>query len=484
MNRRQFLQCAAGFSATLALSNMTHSAVAKPPNILFIMADDHTRAAMSCYGSRTIQTPHLDRLASQGMKFTHMTVTNPLCAPSRAILLTGKHSHINGYRKNKDHFDGSQQTFPKLMQQAGYETAIVGKWHLYTEPTGFDHYLLMPGQGRFYNCRLKEKGKPWKEGSKGGEPYEGYLTDVLTDQSIAWLEERSSDKPFCLMLHHKAPHGPHDPAPRHASLFESDTIPEPPTLLDDYKGRVPEKMEDKLSSSRMAICRYPQYKADIKKFAGDREKNTRYMYQTYMKGYLRLVAALDENIGRLMAYLDESGLSENTLVVYTSDNGFFNGEHGFFNKMWMYEPSLRPPLLVRYPRMVQAGITNTQFISMLDFAPTFLDLAGASIPEDMQGASFLPLLQGKDAPWRDSVYCHYYAQYNVPEYIGVSTKRHKLIYYPKLAEEPKWEFFDLQKDPNELVNCATDPVYAETLAAMKVRLRSMCREVGDTDTTS
>ena len=461
------------------MAGWSESCEAQRPNILFIMADDHARAAMSCYGSRTTTTPNLDRLAEQGMIFGHMTATNSLCAPSRAVLLTGKYSHENGFRRNGDRFDGAQQTFPKLLQQAGYETAIIGKWHLATEPRGFDHYLVMPGQGHYFDCRLKAKGETWQDGRHGGTVYEGYLTDVITEHAIGWLRERVSAKPFCLMVHHKAPHGPHDPAPRHKPLFEDETFPEPATLMDNYEGRAPEEIADVIGSSRMAICHYPEYKQDVAKFAQDREKATRYMYQTYMKGYLRLVAALDENIGRLMDFLDESGLSKNTLVVYTSDNGFFNGEHGFFNKMWMYEPSLQMPLLVRYPGVVRPGSTNNDLVSMLDLAPTLLDVAGASVPSDMQGASMYPLLRGESVPWREAVYYHYYDQYDVPEQYGVRTKTHKLVHYPGKGRILHWELFDLTADSNEMQNLAADPVYAKELAEMKELLMTMRNKVGD-----
>jgi len=454
---------------------------AQRPNILFIMADDHTRAATGCYGSKTMKTPNIDRIAKQGMKFNRMFVTNSLCAPSRAVLLTGKYNHCNGYYRNGQKFDRDTETFPRLLQQSGYETAIIGKWHLLTEPAGFDYYLVMPGHGRFYNCPLKEKGQPWQDGGKGGQPYEGYLTDVLTDQAIEWLENRgATEKPFCLMLHHKAPHEKHDPAPRHKNLFADEVISEPPTLLDDYKGRAPEHIQDNLIYSRMAICHYKYYKEATEKYPDDREKATRYMYQIYMKGYLRLVAALDENVGRMLDYLEKSGLAGNTLVVYTSDNGFFNGEHGFFNKMWMYEESMRTPMLMQYPGVIKPGAEDDHMVSMLDLAPTFLELADADIPQDMQGKSLLPLLNGENADWRDAVYYHYYAQFNTPEQYGIRTDRYKLIRYPELENGPEWELFDLTEDPQEMNNLAEDPEHAHRLAAMKDALVHMRREAGDT----
>ena len=397
--------------------NLGKSAAAARPNILFIMADDHARAAISCYGSKTIQTPGIDRLAHEGMLFTHMTSTDSLCAPARAVLITGKFGHKNGVTKIGQTFDGSQQTFPKLLQQAGYETALFGKWHLTSEPTGFDYYKVLPGQGRYMDCPLKERGQPWGNGNQGGVVHLGYLTDVLTNEAITWLDhKRDVRKPFCLMVHHKAAHAPHDPAPRHKNLFRGITFPEPFNLRDDYKGRAPALLADQLIWSRLPLATSGDInirgEKDIKgQFNGERDHDTRLAYQTYMRGYLCLVAALDENVGRLLDELDRQGLTKNTIVIYTSDNGFFNGEHGFFNKMWMYEPSLHLPLLVRWPDVVRPGAVNDQLVSMLDVAPTLVDLVGAPVPADMQGVSFRPLLEGQAPVWRNAIYYHYYEQF-------------------------------------------------------------------------
>jgi arylsulfatase A-like enzyme len=278
------------------------------------------------------------------------------------------------------------------------------------------------------------------------------------------------------MLHHKAPHEAHDPAPRHKDLFANDVIPEPATLLDDYKGRAPEKIQDELIFSRMSICHYTYYQDAVNRFGTDRKKTTRYMYQVYMKGYLRLVASLDENVGRMLDYLDQSGLADNTLVVYTSDNGFFNGEHGFFNKMWMYEESLRIPMLAQYPGVIKPGAENNHMVSMIDLAPTFLNLAGAKIPDDMQGQSILPLLRGENPRWRDAVYYHYYAQFKTPEQYGVRTQRYKLIRYPTLQKGPEWELFDLQNDPTELNNLADDPKSKSVVNELRKKLDQLRRE--------
>ncbi|MGD9128306.1 MAG: sulfatase, partial [Planctomycetia bacterium] len=380
----------------LSMCGSSVATAAERPNILFIMADDHCQAAISAYGSKVMQTPNLDRIANEGMRFDRAVVTNALCGPSRAVLITGKYNHMNGFCRNNALFDGKQQTFPKLLQKAGYETAIVGKWHLQTQPTGFDYYSVIPDQGRFYDCRMKETGAPWENGRRGGVVQKGYLTDVITDKAIGWLKQRETDKPFMLMVHHKAPHNPHQPAPRHKNLFADKKFPEPPTLLDDYKGRVPELMADDLIFSRLLICHYREYKKELEEAQKmNRADGTRLMYQTFMRGYTRLIATLDEDIGRLLDHLDKSGLSDNTIVIYVSDNGFFTGEHGFFNKMFMYEPSLQIPLMVRWPGKVKPGSVNeNDLVSMLDVAPLLLDAAGAPIPADMQGRSFKPLLSG------------------------------------------------------------------------------------------
>jgi len=497
VKRRDFLRLAGVSVSTLALPGcvvskgwktdaqdfptLGKSAAVSRPNILFIMADDHARTAISCYGSKTIQTPGIDRLAREGLQFSRMTSTDSLCAPARAVLITGKYGHKNGVTCIGPAFDDRQPTFPKLLQQAGYETALFGKWHLISEPTGFDYFKVLPGQGRYFDCPLKEKGQPWV-GDHGGVVHQGYLTDVLTDEVVAWLEhKRDASKPFCLMVHHKAAHSPHEPAPRHKDLFNDQTIPEPPTLLDDYAGRAPEKIADTLKESRLALCAYSQYRPEVQKFKDDRVAGTRHMYQTYMKGYLRLVAALDENIGRLLDHLDHLGLSKNTIVLYTSDNGFFNGEHGFFNKMWMYEPSLHLPLLVRWPGVVQPGTTNDQLVSMLDVAPTMVDLAGAPVPTDMQGVSFRPLLEGQAPAWRDAIYYHYYEQFYVPENYGVRTTRYKLIHYPKLNGEPYWELFDLENDLSEMHNLYNQPGQKEVVAQLTRRLQELRAHYGDTD---
>ena len=398
----------------------------------------------------------------EGIRFDEALATDSICSPSRATLLTGKYNHLCGVRMLDEHFDGSQETFPKLLQQAGYETAIVGKWHLFSEPTGFDFYSVFPGQGRYVDPPFKQTGQPWGNGNSGGIIYKGNVTDVITDISLDWLEHRDTSKPFCLMIHHKAPHGPHTPPERDKNLFKDTVFPEPSNLLDDYVGRAPERVADELSWSRLIQGSDPMYPEVRKQFTGDIAHDTRLIYQVYVRDYLRVVAALDENVGRVLDYLDKTGLAKNTIVIYTSDNGFFLGDHGFYNKMWMYEESLHLPLLIRMPPGTAgfaAGTVNHELVSMLDVAPTILDLAGVKVPADIQGRSMKSLLSGGDSPaWRDQFYYHYYgaAGHNEKnskddwitwhEILGVRTRTAKLVFYPTWKDGPFWEYFDLAAD--------------------------------------
>jgi arylsulfatase A-like enzyme len=453
---------------------------AQRPNIIFIMADDHSKESIGAYGGRYKEiapTPGVDRLAAEGMIFHAMTATNSICVPSRAALVTGKYGHKNGVLTNESKFDSGQQTFPKLLQQAGYRTAIFGKWHLSGELTGFDHYAVIPGQGGFVNPELLETGTG-RDG-KNPEVNQGYLTDIITDKAIDWIKAQPKDKPFLAMVHHKAPHVPHHPADRHKTFLDGVTLPEPDNLLDDYEGRALGEVADTLQLSRLLINREKQYKNMVTDHAGRRDEGTRAIYQEFSKGYLRLVKSLDENVGRLLDFLDESGLRDNTIVIYTSDNGFFNGEHGLYNKMWMYEEALMLPLLVRWPGMVKPGSESREFASMIDFAPTFLDIAGAPIPGDLQGVAITPLLRGEEKPLRDAVYYHFHENSNVPEIMGVRTKTRKLAHYPTL-KDVRWELFDLEKDPAEMNNVHDNPEYAESLREMKRLFEKKVAQFGDT----
>ncbi|MBI9016483.1 MAG: sulfatase-like hydrolase/transferase [Phycisphaerae bacterium] len=476
--RREFIKRCSLTAAAMALPGCAKvKAQAQQPNIIFIMSDDHASGAISCYGSKINKTPNIDKLAAEGMRFDAMTITNAICAPSRATLLTGKYNHKNGFLQNGYSFNGDQQTFPKLLQAAGYQMAIVGKWHLKSQPTGFDYYSVIPGHGKFFDCKFKETGRPWRDGVAGGEIVKGYLTDVITDKSINWLKGRDQSKPFCLMVHHKAPHEPHEPDARHADMYADIDIPEPDTLYDDWSTRLAAGSAS--GFSQIANCNYPEYEELVKKYP-DAKERTKVMYQAYIKGYLQLVASLDDNIGRLLQYIDSSDLKDNTIVVYTSDNGFFLGNHGFYNKMWFYDQALYVPLIVRYPQEVKAGSVNNDMVQNIDFAPTFLDYAGVQIPADLQGRSMRALLGGQsDAKWRDKVYYHYYEGYDIPEQYGIRTKTHKLICYPNFKDELYWELFDLVKDPAELVNIYDQDQYAQIQKQLHADLVQLRQHYGD-----
>ncbi len=471
--RRDFLKLVGLGTASIAMSQTLFAAgsVRNRPNILFIMSDDHASHALSCYGSRINTTPNLDRLAQEGMRFNNCFCTNSICAPSRATILTGKYSHLNGVINNRIRFDGSQPTFPRLLQRADYETAMIGKWHLKSDPTGFDHWNILPGQGAYHHPVLIEMGKRKK--------HTGYVTDIITDLSIQWLQQRKGDKPFLLMCQHKAPHRNWQPDDKHRAMYEGVDIPEPETFNDDYATRSAAAREQKMTiehhlTPKDVKMRWP---ADLKGQALKKWK-----YQRYIKDYLRCIASVDDNVGRLLDYLDVSGLAENTLVVYTSDQGFYLGDHGWFDKRFMYEESLRMPLLVRYPGIVQPGSTNEDIVLNLDFAETFLDYAGISPPADMQGRSFRSLLEG-DPPedWRTSMYYHYYefpGSHAVKRHYGVRTRRYKLIHF--YNDIDAWEFYDLKADPNELNNLYGHPQYADRIVEHKMELERLQKRYGDT----
>ncbi len=456
------------------------------PNILFIMSDDHASAAIGAYGSwlkDVVRTPNIDRLAKQGMRFTTTLVTNSICTPCRAAILTGKYSHKNGVYTLQDPLDPKTQHVAALLQRAGYQTAIFGKWHLHTDPTGFDHWNILPGQGRYHDPIMRAK-----DGKK--MEHKGYACDVTTDLTIQWLKKRDKDRPFLALCHFKAPHRPWDPASRFAKLYENTKIPEPPTLLDDYKNRSKAAAEATLkigeNNNKRDLGEDPPKGLD-------RDGLRRWAYQIYMKRYLSCVAAVDENVGRLLAFLEAEGLADNTIVIYTSDQGFFLGEHGFYDKRFMYEPSLRTPLIVRYPGHIPAGKVNDDMVLNIDFAPTFLDYAGLKAPADMQGKSIRSILQGKTPKdWRTSMYYRYWmhlADHGVPAHYGIRTTRYSLIYYYgqplgmkgalKRPTEPEWELFDLQKDPQQMRNVFNDPAYGQTVRELRAELDRLRKEVGD-----
>lgn len=491
--------------------------VAQKPNIIYIMSDDHDADAISAYNKTLTHTPNIDRIAKEGMRFTHCFVGNSICGPARATLLTGQHSHKNGMKDNRTRFDSSKITMPKLMQLAGYETAIVGKWHLHSYPTGFDHWLILPGQGLYFDPRLINQ-----DGDTS--VHRGYATDIITDEAIKWMDHRDLSKPFLLLLHHKAPHRYFFAPLRFIRLFHNMTFPEPATLYASmenkgtaWRNQTMSILNDmKLSSDLKVDPEYlmniPRLKPDsaeisyyhavmnripradreiIKQIYAERGKILQLQrpsgkallklkYQWYMQDYLACVASVDENIGRLLDHLDSTGLSKNTIVIYTSDQGMYLGENGWFDKRFMYDVSMQTPFLIRWPGKIKpATVTNTM-AQNIDFAPTFLDMAGVKIPEWMQGISLLPLVTGKQKEFnRSALYYHFYeykADHTVLPHYGVREKRYKVIYFYTVGE---WELYDLDKDPSEQNNLINVKAYAKTLERMKGVLKDRRRFYDD-----
>jgi arylsulfatase A-like enzyme len=459
--------------ATVLVSTAAAAAADPRPNVLYIMADDHAAHAISAYGSKINQTPNIDRIAQGGMRFTNCFVTNSICTPSRAAILTGKYAHINGVPVF-NRFDGAQPTLAKYLQAAGYHTGMVGKWHLFSDPTGFDYWNILPGQGLYHDPVFITKD--------GRKKHPGYCTDLITDFSLDFLKSRPKDKPFFLMCHHKAPHRPWQPDARHAKQWENVQVPEPATFHDNETNYA-----TRSDAAREATMRIDKNltKTDVKQDPPPGLSPAalkQWYYQRYMRDYLACIASVDDNVGRLLDYLDREGLAENTIVIYTSDQGFFLGDHDWYDKRFMYEESLRMPFLVRWPGHVKPGTTNAGMILNVDFAPTLLAAAGRPVPVDMQGRSFLPLLKGEaPANWRTSMYYRYYhypMDHRVQPHYGVRTARHKLIYFNKIDE---WELFDLEKDPHEVKNVYADPTYAGTVKELKAELYRLKKELKDED---
>ena len=480
----------------------------KRPNIIFIMTDDHSYQTLSAYDDRFIQTPNLDRIAKEGVLFMNSFVANSICAPSRATILTGKYSHKNGQLDNRTRFDSSQVTFPKLLRDSGYETAIVGKWHLRSEPTGFDHWEVLIGQGDYYNSDFIKNGEH--------KSSEGYVTDVITDKSINWLKNRNKEKPFSLLVHHKATHRIWMPDTALFDLFKGVDFELPGNFFDNYEGREAaaahimgidkdmdlvydlkmldegelqtkyrksyERIIAQLSPvQRKAWDNYYQPILDEFKNADLKGKALAlWKYQRYMQDYLQCVQSVDNNVGRLLDYLDESGLAENTIVVYTSDQGFYMGEHGWFDKRFMYEESLRTPLLMRFPD--EYGIRGSKIALMvqnIDYAPTLLDYAGIEIPEEMQGLSMKPILEGESIQWRDAIYYHYYEfpnEHGVKMHYGIRTDRYKLIHF--YEDIDVWELYDLENDPSEMKNIYSDSDYIDIIKMLKIKLNDLEKNIG------
>ncbi len=479
------------------------------PNILFIMSDDHAYQAISAYGFDLNETPNIDRLANEGAIFTRACVTNSICAPSRAVLLTGKHSFINGKVDNVQPFDWSQDNFPKLLQANGYQTAMIGKIHLDGLPTGFDFSMVLPGQGFYYNPDFLVNGKK--------ERFEGYCTEIITETMLDWLKnKRDPNKPFCALYHQKAPHRNWKPAPKYLTLYDDKTFDPPANYFDDYEGRGTAAHTQEMQVDGHAMWGHDfkmitdpdgnptGFENELKRFnekqkedwlAAYTPKNEAmkaeklegkelglWKFNRYIKDYLRTIKSVDDGVGEVLDYLEEAGLAENTIVVYTSDQGFYLGEHGWFDKRFMYEESFRTPLLVRYPKEIKAGTKINKLVQNLDFAPTFLDYAGIEIPKEMQGISFRKLVNGEISEWRDAVYYTYYeypSVHMVKRHYGIATERYKLMHFYYDIDE--WEMYDLESDPAEMKNLYNNPDYAEVQKNLHKRLTELRSEYGDSD---
>lgn len=493
------------------------------PNILFIMSDDHAYQAISAYMDHLIRTPNIDRIAREGMLFSNACVTNSICAPSRAVILTGKHSHLNGKIDNRSPFDTTQVTFPQLFQQVGYQTAMYGKLHFGNNPKGVDDFMILPGQGNYINPRFIT--------AEGDTTIDGYVTDIITDLTLDWLaNKRDPEKPFMMAYLHKAPHRPWWPRPDKFAEFTKKTFPEPASLFDDYANRGtaaktaemnllyhmqyphdskirPETLEamgtvepevggyangfngpyGRANEAQRAL--YDPVLDSINQFFQENwpamtdEEKMKWKYQRYMQDYLGCISSVDDNVGRVLDYLEESGLAKNTIVVYTSDQGFYLGEHGWFDKRFIYDESFKTPLIVKWPGVIEAGSTNDEMVQNLDFAPTFLQAAGIEIPSDMQGESLMPILQGDEAGWnRDAVYYHYYeypAVHMVKRHYGIVTKEYKLAHFYYDVDE--WEMYDRLKDPQEMNNVYDDPAYASIVTELKDKLAELRVQYQDSE---
>ncbi len=486
----------------------------RQPNILYIMSDDHAANAISAYQSRLsaiFQTPNLDRLAEEGCRLKNCYCTNAICTPSRAVILTGKSSHITGVRTLSDVLNTNEQVFPQMLQQAGYQTAVFGKWHVHSEPRGFDEYQILPGQGRYFNPLFIYKASgAWQE-NQGGENENypcgveeiGYVTDIITDKCLHWLEQRDKTKPFMLMCHHKAPHDDFEYHPRYEHLFDQIEVPEPSNLWEDkshrcdgsrdYGTTVSEHNLHRNAVKTMSSPTYPTGALDVRGLNAD--QRTKAAYQKYLKDYCRVVKGIDDNVGRILGYIDAEGLTENTIVIYTSDQGMFLGEHDYIDKRWMYDESLQMPFLIRYPAEIPAYTVMDSIVSNLDFAPTFLDYAGLDKASKMQGRSMREILKGNEpSDWENKMYNRYWmhlTHHDVPAHFGIRTKEYKLIFFygmPLDAADalpgetpPGWELYDLVNDPFENKNVYEDPAYYRLRERAKSELFELRKQLGEDD---
>ncbi|MEN8118069.1 MAG: sulfatase [Bacteroidota bacterium] len=481
------------------------------PNIIYIMSDDHAYQAISAYGHGLNKTPNIDRLAEEGAIFTRASVTNSICAPSRAVLLTGKHSFKNGKVDNAQPFNWDQPNFPKLMQTNGYQTAMIGKIHLDGNPQGFDYSMVLRGQGHYYNPEFMING------SGEWERFEGYCTDIITESMMDWLKnKRDPNKPFCVLYHQKAPHRNWKPAPEYLTLYDDITFEPPANYFDNYDGRGTAAHEQEMQVDGHAMWGHDfkmltdpdgnptGFENELKRFNEEQKadwlaaytpKNDamkaanlegkelgKWKFNRYIKDYLRTIKSVDDGVGKVLDYLEEAGLAENTIVVYTSDQGFYLGEHGWFDKRFMYEESFRTPLLVRYPKEIKPGTKIERLVQNLDFAPTLLDYADIEVPEEMQGESFRDLASGETEEWRDAVYYTYYeypSVHMVKRHYGVATERYKLMHFYYDIDE--WEMYDLETDPSEMKNIYDNPTYAEVQKELHARLNELREYYGDND---
>jgi arylsulfatase A-like enzyme len=481
--RSHFVRAVYSVALTLSLASLgwSNQKQAEMPNFLFIMSDDHTSQAISAYGGMlapACPTPNIDRIANEGMLFRNCFVTNSICTPSRSAIMTGKYAHKNGVYKFTA-LDQSQPTLAKLMRKAGYHTALVGKYHLHSNPVGLAYWSVLPGQGRYHDPESVEMGDQsptgWVRDGKT-TAYRGHSSDVIADKALDYLRaRRPQDKPFMFFCHFKAPHDTWEYAERYDDFLDDVEIPEPPNLFDDYQGRC-DALRKTLQYIGSDWGDHTNFEEETEHLEG--KKRRKMQYQLYMKKYLRCVKGVDDNVGRILDYLDESGLAKNTVVVYTGDQGFFLGEHGLYDKRFMYEEALRMPFLVRWPGRIRPGSTSECMILNVDFAPTILEAAGVQPHPEMQGRSFVQLLQGKTpVNWRKSMYYrYYYSHFETEPHFGVRTYEYKLICFNRIDQ---WELYDLKRDPAEMNNVYDDPEYRNVIKKLKQELKRLQNELGD-----